>query len=31
MASRIPEPSLNLRLTPNPEQQMARQQNAIVA
>ena len=31
MASRIPEPSLNKRLTPNPEQQMLHQPNAIVA
>jgi glucosamine-6-phosphate deaminase len=30
MASRIPEPALNKRLTPNPEQQAARQ-NAISA
>lgn len=30
MASRIPEPNLNKRLTPNPEQQM-RHQNAITA
>jgi glucosamine-6-phosphate deaminase len=31
MASRIPEPALNKRLTPNPEQQMLRQPNALVA
>jgi len=30
MASRIPEPNLSKRLTPNPEQQAARQ-NAISA
>lgn len=29
MASRIPEPALNKRLTPNPEQQMLRQPNAL--
>ncbi|KHO01756.1 glucosamine-6-phosphate deaminase [Metarhizium album ARSEF 1941] len=31
MASRIPEPALNKRLTPNPEQQATRPQNAISA
>lgn len=31
MASRIPEPNLNKRLTPNPEQQATRQPNAISA
>lgn len=31
MASRIPEPSLNKRLTPNPEQQMLHQPNVVVA
>ncbi|KAJ6788369.1 hypothetical protein PWT90_02905 [Aphanocladium album] len=31
MASRIPEPALNQRLTPNPEQQAAKQSNAVEA
>lgn len=31
MASRIPEPALNQRLTPNPEQQAAKQPNAVNA
>ena len=31
MASRIPEPSLNKRLTPNPEQQAMRQNNMVNA
>lgn len=31
MASRIPEPNLNQRLTPNPEQQALHQPNAIIA
>ncbi|POR35201.1 Glucosamine-6-phosphate isomerase [Tolypocladium paradoxum] len=31
MASRIPEPSLSKRLTPNPEQQAAHQHNAVSA
>jgi hypothetical protein len=31
MASRIPEPSLNKRLTPNPEQQAFRQNNVVNA
>ncbi|KAM0741484.1 hypothetical protein ACQRIT_004341 [Beauveria bassiana] len=31
MASRIPEPALNQRLTPNPDQQAAKQSNAVRA